>query len=473
MVASLTEPDPLNIDTATDTIAVIDSAGEHSYAELRDAVMSQADEMEGLPAGVALLRFRPSMSALVFYLAAMRSGRSVILTDRDTKPDVVTDFIDRYGITLEFASDETAVVHDHDKPMKNPTVPQVLLPTSGSTGSPKMVRLTLDAIAANARSIAFDLEIEESDVAPTTLPLQYSYGLSVLNSHLVAGATVVLTDHSVMTREFWDVFDRSGCTSFAGVPYTYSMLARMRFSPADHPSLRTMTQAGGRLSVDLRQRFHGAMDEVGGRFVVMYGQTEATARMAILPHTELPGRLDAAGRALRHGQFSVLVHGHETDTADVEGEIIYRGPNVMMGYAENHADLHMNDEFLGRLPTGDTGRLDCDGFLWLSGRQKRIAKVFGERVSLDDVERLASYLELPVAAVSGDDHVAVFIESDDEAILNEARKHLAAELGVHRTGIRVQSVPALPLLENGKIDYAGLTHRAQGEERSVGNEKER
>jgi acyl-coenzyme A synthetase/AMP-(fatty) acid ligase len=280
---------------------------------------------------------------------------------------------------------------------------QVLLPTSGSTGSPKMFRLPPSALAATASAVSADLEIGATYIAPTTLPLHYSYGLSVLNSHLYAGATIVLTNNSVVTREFWRDFDQAACTSFAGVPYTYSMLRRLRFSPSDHPSLHTMTQAGGRLSNELRHHFHGLMSAAGGRFIVMYGQTEATARLAVLAHDDLPGRHEAAGRAISGGRFAIAGPTGETSDADVEGEVIYYGPNVMHGYAENTTDLAAPDQLYGRLETGDRGRLDPDGYLWLTGRDKRIAKVFGTRMSLDDIEAQIAARGHVGAAVSGDD----------------------------------------------------------------------
>ncbi|MDG2026330.1 MAG: AMP-binding protein [Acidimicrobiales bacterium] len=461
-MASPTEFDPLEMGSTTDGLALVDEFGEYSFADLRKAVESKSLELVGEKDGVALILFEPTMQAIVFYLAALRSGRTIILADRRSKAEVIGNIIDRYGVTLEFGPGDNVTVHGQDGPTPNPATPQILLPTSGSTGSPKMVRLPHSALRANARSIAAELGIGFNDVAPTTLPLHYSYGLSVLNSHLVAGAALALIDHSVITRQFWDDFDRYGCTSFAGVPYTYSMLARMRFSPTDHPSLRTMTQAGGRLSVELREKFHSAMDEVRGQFIVMYGQTEATARMAVLPHAEFSDRRSSAGRALKGGRFSVLADNCETDTANVEGEIVYYGQNVMLGYAEDQADLHATDSCGGRLLTGDTGQLDTEGYLWLSGRKKRIAKVFGERVDLDDVERLAASITEPVAATSGSDHVVIFFEGEDAQLATTLRTHIASELGVHRTGIEVQTLPALPLLNSGKIDYADLARLAQG-----------
>ena len=316
----------------------------------------------------------------------------------------------------------------------------LLLTTSGSTGNPKLVRLSSDAVLANAEQIATVLDITADDVAITTLPLFYSYGMSVLNSHLLRGATVILERTGIMQREFWTAVVEHDVTSMAFVPYQYEMLRRLRFDPAKYPALRTLTQAGGRLRTDLVSDFAQRMATVGGSLYVMYGTTEAAPRMATLPPARLAEKLGSVGLALPGGSFAI----------DGE-EVVYRGPNVMMGYAETAADLAKADEMGGVLPTGDLGRLDDEGFLFITGRAKRIGKVFGVRINLDDVEK-----HFPVAAVPGEDRLNVFAEgvSDDGA--RELRTKISEWLGTHFSGVVVRSIESLPLLPNGKIDYRAL-----------------
>ena len=304
-----------------------------------------------------------------------------------------------------------------------------------------MVRLSRSAVLANARSIAEALGIGEDEVAPTTLPLHYSYGLSVLNSHLVAGAAVLVDGSGLMARTFWRSVDAHGATSLAGVPYHYEILRRLRFSPAAHPRLRTLTQAGGALRPDLVAEFAALMDEAGGRLFVMYGQTEATARMAVLPPDRLGDRPGSAGVPIPGGSFTI-----------VDGEIVYRGPNVMMGYAETDAELAGGDDLGGVLRTGDLGHLDEEGFLHVTGRVKRIGKVFGVRVNLDDVERWLAG-SAGAAVVPGDDRIAVFLVQADDATRGAAARELAARLHTRSDAFDVRAVEALPRLPNGKVDY--------------------
>jgi acyl-CoA synthetase (AMP-forming)/AMP-acid ligase II len=396
---------------------VIDAAtGETLTEELIDAA---ASALAAEPGAVVFHPIETTVAGVARYLAALRLGKPVVLLDPAADN---THWAERFA---------TGSVH--------PDL-ALLLTTSGSTGNPKLVRLSGDAVLTNARQIAEVLDITADDVAITTLPLFYSYGMSVLHSHLLRGATVILERTGIMQRDFWTAAVEHGVTSMAFVPYQYEMLRRLRFDPAKYPSLRKLTQAGGRLRADLTTDFAQRMTTVGGRLYVMYGQTEAGPRMATLPPERLDEKLGSAGLALPGGSFTI-----EDD------EVVYRGPNVMMGYADTAADLAKGDEMGGVLHTGDLGRLDDEGFLFITGRTKRMGKVFGVRINLDDVEK-----NFPVAAVAGDDKLHVFAEgiTDDEA--RGLRTKISEWLGTHFSGVVVRSIESLPLLPNGKIDYRAL-----------------
>jgi acyl-CoA synthetase (AMP-forming)/AMP-acid ligase II len=367
---------------------------------------------------VVFLPMATTVAAIARYLAALRLGKPVLLIDPQGGR----------GLIAQFTAD---VVH--------PDL-ALLLTTSGSTGNPKLVRLSRTAVLTNAEQIAEALGITADDVAVTSLPLFYSYGISVLNSHLLRGATVVLERTGPLRRDFWTAAAGHGVTSMAFVPYQYEMLRRLRFDPATQPTLRTLTQAGGRLHADLVTDFAERMAAVGGGLFVMYGQTEAGPRMATLPPDRLAEKPGSVGLALTGGSFAI-----------VDGEVVYHGPNVMMGYAETAADLAKGDELGGVLHTGDLGRLDDEGFLFLTGRIKRIGKVFGVRVNLDDIER-----RFPVAAVAGDDRLHVFAERQSEEDRRVLRSTIAEWLATHSSGVVVHGVDALPLLPTGKIDYRTL-----------------
>ena len=412
-----------------------------------------AATLERRPPGVVFALTATDLDAVTFYLGALAARRPLALLDPDLDPAALRALIERFAPVLVtgvtgaapdgYRAEDAGWVRETPAAEPHPDL-ALLLTTSGSTGNPKLVRLSRASVLANATAIGESLGITPDDVAPTTLPLFYTYGLSVLNSHLVRGATVVLERGGLLQRGFWTVVAEHGVTSLAAVPYQYEMLRRLRFDPARYPTLRTLTQAGGRLRPELVEDFAGRMTAVGGRLFVMYGQTEATARMAVLPPERIADRLGSAGRAIPGGAFSIAA-----------GEVVYTGPNVMMGYAESAADLARGDDLGGVLRTGDLGHLDDEGFLFLTGRLKRIGKVFGVRVNLDDVERtLAGHG--PVAAVAGDDKLHVFVEGADADATRSVRGELAGFLDTHFSGLDVRGIDALPLLPTGKIDYRSL-----------------
>ncbi|MGD8487345.1 MAG: AMP-binding protein [Chloroflexota bacterium] len=328
----------------------------------------------------------------------------------------------------------------------------LLLGTSGTTGSSKYVRLSQRNIEANARAIAEYIGIEPRDRPITSLPLHYSFGLSVLNSHWLAGAAVVLTSESVVQGSFWTTVTEHRCTSLAGVPYTYQLLERVGYRDMDLPSVDTMQQAGGALDRSLTQRYSEHMGAKGGRLFVMYGQTEATARIAYVPPERLPEKLGSAGRAIPGGTLRIDGAGSSSNDRPASGEVIYEGPNVMMGYATQRADLAAGDELGGVLRTGDIGYLDDDGYLFLTGRSKRIAKVFGLRINLDEVELMLRE-HGPAAVVAGDESLRGFCGFGTDDSVLELKSSLSRRLQLHPSALDLRRVDSLPVTSSGKIDY--------------------
>jgi long-chain acyl-CoA synthetase len=313
------------------------------------------------------------------------------------------------------------------------------------------VRLTARNLDANATAIAGYLGLGPGERAVQSLPMHYSYGLSVLNSHLVSGGTVVLTPHSFMRPEFWRDADEQRATSFAGVPYMYETLHRLRFDPGRHPTLRTFTQAGGALRRDLIVHFHSRTAQAGARLFVMYGQTEATARISFVPPERLGEKIGAIGVPIPGGRLRLEPLDRGEGFAE---QLVYEGDNVMMGYADSPDDLALGDVQRGVLRTGDLATVDQDGYYTLVGRLKRFAKLFGRRVSLEDVEReLESAFPVRVIATDAGERLGLHVAQDD-AIRDEALvAHLARFLGVPPAAIVVRRVAELPLTSSGKKDY--------------------
>ena len=238
---------------------------------------------------------------------------------------------------------------------------QLLLSTSGTTGSQKYVRLSRDAVVANARQIARALAIDERSVGIAHLPLHYSYGLSVVTSHLTSGGRLCLIDDSITSPSFWSKIGNVGGSHFPGVPFHYVALARLGLGMAPD-CVKVFTQAGGALDLRVQTKVHEWAAQRGGQFFVMYGQTEASPRMATLQHADHARKAGSVGVALAGGRFSIVDDSGAALPADAVGTVVYEGPNVMLGYAMSRADLGKGDEMNGRLETGDLGRLDAEGF---------------------------------------------------------------------------------------------------------------
>ena len=332
----------------------------------------------------------------------------------------------------------------------------LLLSSSGSTGSPKLVRISYGNLRANADAIRESLGLDSSERAITSLPLNYSYGLSVLTSHLCSGASVILTKDSVIQRGFWQCFREHGATSLAGVPYTYEILKKLRFPRMELPSLRSLTQAGGHLSALLQQEFSEYARLRKVRLYVMYGATEATARMTCLS-SEQSGRLGSAGKAVPGGRIWLEdENGVEIRAPGVTGRLFYAGPNVSLGYACKAEDLAKGDERHGVLDTGDLACLDAEGYLYVKGRASRFLKLYGNRVSLDEAEALlrARYPKLDLACGGRDDQLIVY--ASGSADTSEIVSFLAQETGISPKAFALRTVSEIPRTASGKIRYAQL-----------------
>ncbi len=332
----------------------------------------------------------------------------------------------------------------------------LLLTTSGSTGSPKFVRQSRDNIIANTESIVDYLKLTDSERAITTLPMNYTYGLSIINTHLYVGATLLVTDKSIMQKEFWQFFREQGATSFGGVPYTYEMLDKLRFMRMELPSLRTMTQAGGKLTPELHEKFASYAAEKGKKFVVMYGQCEATARMGYLPPDKAVEKKGSMGIAIPGGKFKLIdVNGQEISEPHTTGELVYEGKNVTLGYAECGEDLIKGDERYGVLITGDMAQFDEDGYYYIVGRKKRFLKIYGNRVNLDEVDRLIKgKFETDAACAGVDDHMFIFLT--EKSIADKVKDYVVQTTKLNPAAFKTILINEIPKNDSGKTRYTEL-----------------
>jgi long-chain acyl-CoA synthetase len=331
----------------------------------------------------------------------------------------------------------------------------LLLSTSGSTGSPEVVRLTDRNILSNTSSIADYLHISSKDKAITTMPMSYSYGLSIINSHLYMGASVILTEASVMNRRFWSLLNECAVTTFGGVPYIYEMLSKLKFAQMNVPSIEYITQAGGKLNQTLLKEFSQISKDKSIQFIAMYGQTEATARMSYLPYDKLSTKLGSIGIAIPGGDFWLEdENGGQIQATDIPGELVYRGDNVSLGYAKDYCDLEKGDVNKGILKTGDVALKDQDGYYYIVGRKKRFLKLFGNRINLDELEQKIRNIGHECACGGTDENLKIF--STDPEADRQIEKYLIELLHINKTGFSIVNIEIIPRNHSGKILYAQL-----------------
>ena len=429
--------------------AIQTADGTISFKELDAAVSSYQDFLEGLNLrnNIAFLPMQSNAESVIRYLACLRASITPLLLPLDLDNQSKSRLQKIYRPAILFGPsgiDDVKVLEANRLNRELPDKLALLLSTSGSTGSPKLVRLSFDNISANARSICQYLEVEPEDKAFCNLPLSYSFGLSVLNSHLAAGACVYLSTLSPFDPKFYDTIVREKISSISGVPFFYQMLFRTGFLQKEFPSLKAMTQAGGELSKKFIAKFHEYAVSHGSKYFVMYGQTEASPRISYVPPEVLSQKIGSIGVAIPGGKLSL---------AD-DGELVYEGRNVMLGYAENIEDLFSKHELGGVLHTGDLARVDEDGFYYITGRKKRFVKLAGSRYGLDEIESfLEHHFDTPFL-VGGQDEKLLIGHTFTNALEIVLLDLLQSKYAINRTYLKLVFFDELPKTPNGKKDYS-------------------
>lgn len=461
-----------SFDKYKDEIALIDQSGDKlTYKEL-DNLGERIAKKVGHRCLIFVL-CENDIGSVIGYTAFLHYGIVPVMLKSNIKEDLLINLLNIYQpsyiwmpqyktdsimgdrIYEEYGYSLLKTIYIHEYPLYSNLA--LLLTTSGSTGSPKFVRQSYDNIKANTKSIVEYLKLNSSERPITTLPMNYTYGLSIINTHLYVGATILLTDKALIQKEFWEFFKEQKATSFGGVPYTYEMLDKLHFYQMNLPSLKTMTQAGGKLTSDLHGKFAKYAEEQGKKFIVMYGQCEATARMGYLPASKSVEKNGAMGIAIPGGKFTLVdMDGNKVETPYTTGELIYEGVNVTLGYAECGNDLIKGDEWNGRLVTGDMAQFDEDGYYYIIGRKKRFLKIFGNRVSLDAMDRLIKgKYDIEVACAGIDDHMYIFLTDGEKA--DEVREYVSLKTGINPAAFKAVVIDKIPKNDAGKTQYTELS----------------
>lgn len=358
-----------------------------------------------------------------------------------------------YNLRSKYMSYSLFVKEKHEVIRLHPDL-ALLLTTSGSTGSPKLVRLTKKNIISNAKSISKYLKITSVDRAITSLPFNYSYGLSVINSHLISGGSLVLSNSSMMEGDFWRLIEKHAVTSLSGVPYNYEMMIRLGIHRLPISSIKKMTQAGGRLEINKIKKINKALHANKIKFYIMYGQTEATARISYLSPEDINNKLGSIGKAIPNGKLWIEnKDGELIDQVNSVGELIYSGKNVSNGYANSINDLELGDVNKGVLRTGDLAKFDNEGFFYIEGSANRFIKIYGNRISLDSLEKIIFDKGFESAAIGSENRLVIYVIHNKNLSADFLKVDISEVIGINQAAIQINVVSDFPRLDNGKIDY--------------------
>jgi len=450
--------------------ALIDEASEQrwSYEALAAEIGIIADILRSDKKKLILLEPRNDFGGIALYLGALLAGHVVLLSDRHSTEGI--GLLEKYrpdflivrdgeighlaGVTSirewEYHGYRIRKLDAHEREPLHDSL-SLLLPTSGSTGSSKVVRLSQRNLAVSACQVCEALDIHGDDVAVAHLPARYVYGLTVINSHLSAGATLVLSQKSVLDQAFWSSAKYWKANSFSGIPWTYRMLSQTGAGRVDICGMNKVFHSGGRLDDKTHDWLVRLSGNLGVKVFFMYGQTESCGRIAVLPPGMAGKPPGAVGMPVKGGSITIL----ETN------EVVYAGPNVMLGYAHDRAGLSRGDDLDGILQTGDLGRLDDDGCLNITGRASRFCKINGTRISLDDIEtRFEETVECGV--VSNDEFLYVFVEGESSSALKRVVAEFAISCLIPAHFFIIRSIPKLPRTSYGKVQHRELALLAAG-----------
>jgi len=413
-------------DLDRDGTAVIYDGREISFRELK----AMGDKLiSGIaPRSVKFIKAATSPETVALFAACINNGIVPLMLPEKIDQSLYDKLHEMYG---------GAAVHDDLA---------LLLSTSGSTGSPKLVRTSYANLEADCRYAAEDHHLSAGDRFMVPLPLCYAFGIQVMSACLKVGATIVISSKGVIDPGFGDVLESAKATHFVGVPYMYEMLDRIGFFKRPFPSLKNLSISGGALGPALRRKYAEWAHGAGKVFCEIYGQTETLAYMAKLETNDHLDRIGSIGQASSGGHFTVKD----------DGGLVYHGPIVAMGYAYSREDLLKGDEWKGVRETGDMATIDAAGYVTLTGRASRFIKIFGNRVSLQEVENIVkdNFPQTQSAAVGRDNHLTVFIS--DGSLKPDVERLLVQTLHFNATAMEVRALDAIPLNANGKTDYQRL-----------------
>lgn len=460
----------LNLDKHNQTkIAITDDSGYTlTYSEVCRIIYDF--EALKLPRCVIFCLCESCAGSLVGYLSFLNNGQVPLLLsahmDKDLRVNLEQAYLPSYYWVPEEKSEEIlgeklfsacgyVLLKTANEPYQLSEKLSMLLTTSGSTGSPKLVRHKYGNLEANAVNVAraFSWTVDENGICD--LPMNYTMGLNVINSYLVTGASVLMVKANLMEPEFWKFIKDQEGTSFTGVPFSYEVMRRIGFDKMDLPKLYTLAEGGGKLTDKMFKWIATFCKKSGKRFCATFGTSETSARVAFLNPALALEKIGSIGKSIPNGELFLLDEVKNED-GSTTGELAYRGPNVTMGYALCKEDLLKDDEFCGEYHTGDIAKRDEEGYYYIVGRKGRFLKLFSLRVSLDETERIlkTQYPNVDFVCTGDDKRMNIFTTSEE--LKDQIVPYISKKTNIHHSAFKVFLIGKIPRNEYGKVKFAEL-----------------
>ena len=370
-----------------------------------------------------------SLPSLIGYISFMRLEHTIILLDQNFdfkfinqtikkfKPNYIyarRSFLKKLNkVKLLFSYQGFCLFKTNNKNHKKlNNLNKLILTTSGSTQSPKFVRLSNKNLLSNTKNIIQYLKINPGHTTITTMPMAYSYGLSIINTHLDCGCKIVISNKTVFEKDFWNIIRKNKVNSFGGVPQFFEQLVKLKFDKIKLPHLKYLTQAGGNLDIKYLEYFKKVCKKNKINFIVMYGQTEASPRMSYLAGDSFFKKTGSIGKALKNCKFELIDEKNKIiSKPNKTGEIVFYGDNVSLGYGYSLKDLFLGDVNKKKLFTGDLAYRDKAGFYYIVGRKNRISKIFGIRIDLDEIEKRLEKRGFKVRCLTDDKYLKIVLKN--------------------------------------------------------------
>ncbi len=419
---------------------------------------------------VCLIKTSNSLEGLLIYLACLQKKTVAILLDNNTKENSFHEIINRFKPNYIFSDLENFenknykkynneilsgfyILKQSKKFNINKSI-ALLISTSGSTGSVKFAKISYKNLLSNTINIINYLKISKSDRTITNLPIFYSYGLSVINTHIFSGASLILTDKALIEKSSINLVKENNITNFNGVPFTYDIIFKFKLEKYYLSKLKFLTQAGGKIKEDSFNRIISFLKNKI-KFYIMYGQTEASPRMSYHLVKNKNFNNGIIGKPIKGGQFFLLdKKNKKISKTNTIGKLFYKGPNVFLGYASSYLEMKKNQSSSRLLDTGDMAKFNSNNQFILVSRDSRFIKIEDKRINLDDIEYKLQQNGIN-ALCTGSEHIFIWYTVKGIEV-NEIYKIIKENFLITKRVITLKYINNFPKNSAGKILYKNL-----------------